>query len=44
MIESKCRLTANKREIKDFHQIALGNFFYPQNVRRNESLKIITKG
>ena len=31
------RTTADKRESKDFHisQIAFGNFFYPQNVRRH---------
>jgi len=25
-------ITADKREIQRFHQIAFGNFFYPQNV------------
>lgn len=29
------RLTADKREIKDFSKFEFGNFFYPQTVRRH---------
>jgi hypothetical protein len=29
--------TADKREIKDFLKLPVGNFFYPQNLRRNAS-------
>jgi len=34
-------ITADKREIKDFPQIAFGNFFYPPSVIRHTTRRLL---